>query len=125
MIVIFANFVLILHFLIVVFVTFGFFLVPIGYKFKWQWVQNIKLRAIHCILISFVTLETLIGMTCPLTIIESNLRDINEPKSFVNYWISEIIYWNFPKNFFLILYILLLLWTFVMWKIFPPSKKTK
>jgi len=71
----------------------------------------------------FVTLETLLGKTCPLTSIENNLRGIYESTSFVSYWIKKIIYLDFPTQFFIILYFVFLVWTFLMWKFFPPRIK--
>lgn len=116
----FADIILIIHFSIVIFITFGFFLIPIGYKFNWIWVQNLKLRICHCGMMIFVTLETLLGITCPLTVFENNLRNINHSKSFISYWIDQIIYWNLPSQFFMILYCGTLGWTFLLWKLFPP-----
>ena len=118
-----ADIVLIFHFCIVIFITFGFFLIPIGYKFGWVWIKNLKLRIFHCGMMVFVTLETLLGITCPLTSIENNLRGIDESTSFILYWIKHIIFWDFPTQFFIILYCMFLGWTFLMWKIFPPIIK--
>ena len=116
-----ADFVLVFHFCIVIFITFGFFLIPIGYKFGWGWIANTKLRIFHSGMMVFVTLETLLGITCPLTSIENSLRGIHQSKSFVGYWIKQIIYWDFPTQFFIILYCVFLGWTFLMWKLCPPS----
>ena len=118
-----ADIILIFHFCVVIFITFGFFLIPIGYKFGWVWITNLKLRIFHCGMMMFVTLETLLGITCPLTSIENNLRGIYESTSFVSYWIKKIIYWESPDQFFIILYCMLLVWTFSMWKLFPPRIK--
>ena len=109
-----ANIVLIVHFCVVIFITFGFFLIPIGYKFGWVWITNLKLRIFHYGMMIFVTLETLLGITCPLTSIENNLRRIYESTSFISYWIKHIIYWDFPTQFFIILYCMFLGWTFLM-----------
>jgi hypothetical protein len=118
-----ANIVLIFHFCVVIFITFGFFLIPIGYKFGWVWITNLNLRIFHCGMMIFITLETLLGITCPLTSIENNLRGIDESTSFILYWIKHIIFWDFPTQFFIILYCMFLGWTFLMWKIFPPIIK--
>ena len=118
-----ADIILIFHFCVVIFITFGFFLIPIGYKFGWVWITNLKLRIFHCGMMMFVTLETLLGITCPLTSIENNLRGIYESTSFVSYWIKKIIYWDFPTQFFIILYFVFLVWTFLIWKFFPPRIK--
>ena len=118
-----ADIVLMFHFAIVIFITFGFFLIPIGYKSNWLWVTNLKLRICHCGLMLFITLETLLGITCPLTSIENNIRGIKKTTSFISYWINQIIYWDLPSQFFIILYCAVLIWTFLLWKFFPPINK--
>ena len=118
-----ADIILILHFLVVIFITFGFLLIPIGYYYYWSWIRNFKLRLFHFGLMFIVTFETLVGITCPLTSIENYLRGINNSKSFVSFWIEKIIYWNFPTSFFIFLYFVLLGWTLLMWKIYPPKFK--
>ena len=118
-----ADIVLLFHFAIVIFITFGFFLIPIGYNSNWIWVKNFKLRICHCGMMLFITLETLLGITCPLTIIENNLRGIHKTTSFISYWINQIIYWDLPSQFFIVLYSAVLMWTFLLWKLFPPIKK--
>ena len=114
---------LVSHFTIVIFITFGFFLIPIGYKFNWDWVKNLKLRICHCGMMLCITLEALLGITCPLTSIENNLRGIDKTTSFISYWINQIIYWDLPSQFFIILYCAVLIWTFLLWKLFPPINK--
>ena len=118
-----ADIVLMFHFAIVIFITFGIFLIPIGYKSNWLWIKNLKLRICHCGMMFFITLETLLGITCPLTSIENKLRGINKTRSFISYWIDEIIYWDLPSQFFIILYCSVLIWTFLLWKFFPPINK--
>ena len=117
-----ADILLMFHFVIVFFIT-SVFLIPIGYKFNWVWVKNLKLRILHLGIMIFVTLETLFGITCPMTLMENSLRGINDSTSFISYWINQIIYWNFPSQFFIILYCVVLGWTFLLWKIFPPMIK--
>ena len=118
-----ADIVLILHFFIVIFITVGFFLIPIGYYYDWNWIKSLKLRLFHCGLMFLVTFETLVGITCPLTSIENNLRGMSNSKSFISFWIEKIIYWDFPTKFFIFLYFIFLGWTLLMWKIYPPNLK--
>ena len=72
----FADIILSIHFIIAFFIVSLFVVIPFGYKLNWNWIKNRKLRLFHIILMFFVTLETIMGMTCPLTIIENNLRGI-------------------------------------------------
>ena len=118
-----ADIVLFFHFCIVVFITFGFVLIPIGYNFNWIWIKNKKLRLIHFGMMILVTFETILGLSCPLTVLENNLRGINENQLFLSRWITEVIYWDFPSEFFLIIYCLCLGWTFLIWKKYPPIEK--
>ena len=108
-----ADIVLVFHFCVVIFITFGFFLIPIGCKFGWGWIANTQLRIFHSGMVLFITLETLLGITCPLTSIENSLRGIHQSKSFIGYWIKQIIYWDFPTQFFIILYCIFLGWIFL------------
>ncbi len=118
----FADIVLSIHFIIAFFIVSLFFVIPFGYKFKWNWIKNRKLRLFHIILMFFVTLETILGITCPLTIIENDLRGIMTSNSFINTWISKILFFDFPNEYFLITYILCSLWTTLIWIKFPPEK---
>ena len=120
-----ADFILMFHFCVVIFITFGFFLIPIGYMYDWDWIANIQLRLLHSGMMVFITLETLLGITCPLTTFENSLRGIHQSKSFIGYWIKNIIYWDFPTQFFIILYCIFLVWTFLMWKLYPPRNIKK
>ncbi len=120
-----ADLVLIIHFMIVVFISSLFLLIPMGYQFYWKWVKKLKLRLIHLGLMTLITIETIIGITCPLTIIESHLRGIYISNSFLGSLVSKIIFWELPRLFFMILYILCLFWTIFIWFRFPPEKKKK
>jgi len=120
-----ADIVLVIHICVVIFMISGVVLIPIGYKFDWGWIANTQLRIFHTGMMVFITLETLLGITCPLTFIENSLRGIYQSQSFIQYWIKQIIYWDVPVHFFIILYCIFLGWTFLMWKLFPPRKSKK
>ena len=61
-----ADAVLLAHFGVVVFITGGLVLVPVGYKLRWGWIGNRRLRYIHAGAMTFVALETLLGFTLSL-----------------------------------------------------------
>ena len=71
-----ADIILIIHFLIIFFVISLFLLIPISYKLNWEYLKNKTIRVAHISLITLVTIETLIGVHCPLTILENKLRGI-------------------------------------------------
>ena len=119
-----ADIILVLHFGIILFITSLFFLIPVGYKFNWIFTKNIKIRVFHAGLMTFVTIEKFLGMACPLTYLENYFlgNNENENKLFLSYWLNKIIYWDLPSYFFLIMYLICLVWTFIMLYIFPPKK---
>ena len=116
-----ADLVLIIHFCLVFFVVFGLVALPIGYLKNFSWTRNYKLRVAHILLMGFVTLEAIFGITCPLTIIENILRKVDTQQSFVSYWILQFIYWDLPTYFFAILYFSCFIWSLVFWKLHPPE----
>ena len=117
-----ADIVLIIHFCVVFYVSFGLVVLPIGYLFNWSWMRNRKMRLIHVSLMGFITLEAIFGIACPLTQIENYLRNIKFSESFIVYWITNLIYWDLPTYFFTVLYLFCLLWSLLFWVIYPPIK---
>ena len=116
-----ADLILIVHFCIVFFVVFGLVALPIGYLRNYSWTCNAKLRVAHMSLMGFITLEAILGITCPLTILENTLRQIEYQQSFVSYWLSHFIYWDLPTHFFVTLYFVCFIWSLIFWKIHPPN----
>lgn len=117
-----ADFVLIIHFGIVLFLTLGLVALPIGYLRNYVWTRNNKMRMTHISLMAFVTLEAIFGITCPLTKFENILRKVEYQQPFVSQWISQFIYWNLPTYFFVIIYTACFIWSLVFWKVHPPIK---
>ena len=120
-----ADFVLIIHFSIVFFLVFGLVALPIGYLRNYSWTRNAKFRVAHMSLMAFITIEAGLGITCPLTIIENALRQIEYQQSFVAYWVSRFIYWDLPTYSFMILYLSCFAWSLVFWKLHPPKSLDK
>ncbi|MFL2661495.1 MAG: DUF2784 family protein [Alphaproteobacteria bacterium] len=118
-----ADIILIIHFLIIFFVISLFLLIPISYKLNWEYLKNKTIRVVHISLITLVTIETLIGVHCPLTILENKLRGIFFHTSFISKILKEIIFWELPGTYFLTTYILCFLWTIFLWWRYPPKKK--
>jgi hypothetical protein len=77
--------VLILHFLIILFVIFGF---PVGLKYNHR-----LFRIIHFSSLVFVAVLMVLGLPCPLTILEEYLRQAPVYEgSFIASWLNRIIY---------------------------------
>ena len=118
-----ADFVMLLHFGLALFITLGFFFIPFGCKFGWSWTQLWRLRILHLVMMGIVTAEAIVGLTCPLTVLENLLRGVDESQTFVFYWVGRVLYWDLPRQTFILFYSLCLAWVILMWKYCPPKKR--
>lgn len=71
---IFADLVVVLHAAYVLFVILGLLAVLAGWLLKWRWIHNLWFRGIHLAMILIVVLEAWLGITCPFTTWEKELR---------------------------------------------------
>jgi hypothetical protein len=125
-----ADLLVVLHFGIVGFCVIGELAILAGAVFKWKWIRTIAVRVIHLCLALYVAGESILGIPCPLTEWEYNLRvragqRYDRDMSFVARIIRKIIFYDFPSWVFTALYIgfgLLILLTFVLIR---PRRKTK
>jgi hypothetical protein len=101
-----ADLVLIVHFLFVAFVVGGLALIWIGAAAGWGWVRNFWFRIAHLAAIAFVAGEALLGIWCPLTVWEAQLRGAGVEKSFVAGWVHRVLFYDFPERVFTIVYVL-------------------
>jgi len=125
--VIFADIIALIHLGYVVFVILGFILIVMGIILKWQWVRNLWFRIAHFAAIAGVALEALLGINCPLTLLEFSLRFGVSPSdrrvSFVGELIDSILYYEAPAWLFTVIYVgfaLLVAITFIM---APPKRR--
>ncbi len=118
----FADTILILHFLVIIFIISLYFLIPYGYSKNWKFVKNYKIRLAHLMLIFFITLETFLGIICPLTTLENDLRGQLYSETFISFWISKVIYWDLPTTFFIVVYTIFLIFAIILWLKFLPKK---
>ncbi len=103
-----ADAILLLHVLFVSFVVIGLLLIFIGKVREWHWVRNPWFRLMHMVAIAVVVLQSWIGVLCPLTILEMDLRsragDIVYPGSFISHWFGELLYYQLPPWVFVACY---------------------
>ena len=117
-----ADAVLFLHLLIALFLVAGLVLIPMGGINKWCWVRHRRFRLIHAALMVFVALEALLGMACPLTILEAALRREEAPAYFLSALMQSLLFWDAPPEFFLALYLVCAACVLVLWRVVPPNK---
>lgn len=105
-----ADLILIIHFLFVIFVVLGLFLIFVGKVRQWHWVRNFWFRVIHLSAISIVVLQSWLGVICPLTEWEMALREkageLVYPESFIAFWLNKFLYYQAPWWVFVLIYTL-------------------
>lgn len=103
-----ADGVLVLHALFVAFVVVGQLLILIGLLRKWSWVRGFRFRLAHLGAIGIVVLQAWAGIPCPLTILESLLRERAGgdayPGSFLAWWLHRLIFFDAPLWVFTLVY---------------------
>jgi hypothetical protein len=118
-----ADFLLVFHFLIVAFIVGGLPLVWAGGAAGWRWVRNPWFRYLHLAAITFVALEALLGIACPLTVWEDALRGSAPAESFVGRWVRQLLFYEAPAWVFTCAYLAWSAATLVTLKIVPPTRK--
>jgi len=124
---VFADIIAIAHLGYVVFVVLGFALIFSGIIFSWTWTRNLWFRLAHLLAIGGVALEALLGIDCPLTVLEYNLRyapHLSEEKpSFIGNLIDALLYYHAPEWLFSTLYTALAFLGVITFIIAPPTRK--
>ena len=103
-----ADAILVTHTLFVCFVVLGLALIFIGKWRGWTWVFHFGFRLAHLLAIGIVVLQSWLGMICPLTIWEMELRaaagDRVYAGSFIAHWLQQLLYYRLPDWVFAVLY---------------------
>ena len=69
-----ADAVVTVHAMYVSFIVLGLILILLGRAFSWSWVRNFWFRIVHLAMMGVVVVESVLGITCPLTTWEYSLR---------------------------------------------------
>jgi len=122
-----ADIIALIHLGYVIFVMLGFLLIFAGIIGKWQWIRNPWFRFLHLAAIITVAAEAILGLNCPLTVLEFWLRyptrAVQERASFIGNLIDSILFYDAPGWVFTAVYAtfaMLVLITFIM---APPKRK--
>jgi len=105
-----ADLVAVFHLFYVIFALGGQVCILLGAALKWQWVRNPAFRTIHLAAVGLVALEAVVGMFCPLTLWEYDLRTLagqatERNLSFIARLLRLIIYYDFPAWVFTVIHI--------------------
>ena len=118
-----ADVLLIVHFLIAAFIVGSLPLVWLGGALGWRWVRNPWFRYVHLGAIAFVALEALLGVMCPLTVLEDMLRGTMPLDSFAGRWVHRMLYYQAPEWVFTVAYLAWAAATLATLRFVPPRKR--
>lgn len=124
-----ANGVLVVHWLFVLFVVGGEFLILIGWWRGWRWTRNFPFRVCHLAAIVLVVAETWLGLACPLTTLEDVLRGATDAEGadigFIARWLRGLLFYQAPAWVFAVSYsgFALLVAASFVW--YPPRRGTQ
>ena len=116
------------HFLYVLFAVAGELFVLAGGLLRWRWVRNLPLRITHLAAVALVAVEALLGVICPLTTWEYDLRilagqRVERDISFVGRLVRSIIFYDFPTWVFTVTYVAFALLVAGTFLLFPPQRR--
>ncbi len=105
-----ADLTVVAHFAYVLFVIGGLFVTLVGWARHWQWVRNRWFRGVHLTMILIVVVEAWLGITCPLTTLEQNLRlqagEQTYQGDFIANWVHDALFFQASPWVFTVAYTL-------------------
>ncbi len=122
-----ADAVLVLHVGFVAFVILGLVLTVIGILARWQWIRNFWFRCLHLAAILLVVVQALLGVMCPLTIWENELRQLAGQTAyrgdFIATWLHDLLFIDAEPWVFTLCYTLFGLAVLAAFLLAPPRRK--
>lgn len=116
-----ADFIVVVHLLIVAFVLTGVPLIYIGAARHWAWVRNWRWRVLHLLAIAVIAGESIFGIDCPLTVWEDKLRGQQTSTGFIERWIDSVLFYDAPAWVFTAAYIAFAVLVAITWIVVPPT----
>jgi hypothetical protein len=124
-----ADLIVFFHATYVGFIVFGLAAILLGVVVRWNWVRNIWFRAIHLIAIGIVVGESLVGMPCPLSIWEAQLRKAAGQTvysgDFLGYWAHRLIFFRADPWVFTLIYMLFGMAVLATFLLAPPRRSRR
>jgi hypothetical protein len=125
-----ADIVVLIHLLYVLFAVGGLVFILAGAGCGWAAARKPWFRITHLVAVGLVALETAVGMVCPLTNWEYDLRrlsgvPVEENVSFVARLTHLLIFYDLPEWVFTVVHILFGLLVVVTFILVPPVFSSK
>ncbi len=126
-----ADLIVLIHASYVGFVVVGLAAILVGVACQWDWVRGFWFRVLHLGAIGIVVAESLVGVPCPLTVWERNLRTMagqsTYPGDFLGHWAHRLLFSRAEPWVFTLIYTtfgLAVLATFVLAPPRLPGRKS-
>ncbi len=114
-----------LHLAYAAFVVSGYLLIPLGAWLGWRWVRRRRYRQLHLAAIALVAAEAVVGVVCPLTMLENALRETAglhaQAGTFMGRLAHDLLYYHFPAWAFTCAYLLLVALGVGLWWMVRPA----
>jgi Protein of Unknown function (DUF2784) len=124
-----ADAVLLIHAAYVGYVVLGLIAILAGVALGWSWVRNFWFRITHLAAIGLVVAESIVGVACPLTVLEFRLRQAAGGPGYggdcVARWVRPLIFFNLPLWVFTVCYIAFGLAVAAVFYLAPPAPARK
>jgi hypothetical protein len=121
-----ADIVLGVHLVYACFVVFGFAAIVVGKYFNWEWTRSLRFRVLHLACTAFVAVEALLGVSCPLTVLENRLLQAagktGYEQSFMGNLVNYLLYYEAPEWIFTLIYVSLTLLVLLAFLKSPPRR---
>ncbi len=120
-----ADIVLIAHAAFIGFVIAGLLVTLVGGWRRWRWVRNVWFRLVHLGCIGVVVGQAWLGVMCPLTVWEMELRAlagerVDYTHGFIAYWVQPVVFFDAPTWVFTLGYSVFGLLVVLAWWLVPP-----
>jgi len=125
---IFADAVIVVHLLFIIFMLFGFLLTAYALFFRQKFLDWWLFRSLHLSGILYVASLSILGKYCPLTLLEYELRSRYEVSSvysgsFIVHYLEKLVYPDVNPLIIQIPTVFIAIFTIVVFIIRPPKKK--
>ncbi len=120
-----ADFLVVVHLAYVAVVVGGMGAILLGLWRGWGWVRNAWFRAIHVLMIAIVAVQAIVGVPCPLTTWEYQLReaagDGGRPGTFIARIVHAVLFYEFAEWVFVVGYVLFGTAVLLVFLLAPPK----